>query len=79
MDAWNHHSPPVSDSGWDPNGHCYDDNLHKQDKQRYTLYYDMGRMSYQLIRCGFHFLHGSALQKVKSASDCSIVVLQVPG
>ena len=28
------------------------------------------RMSYQLIKCGFH---GSALQKVKSVSDCLIV------
>lgn len=37
MDAWNHYSPLVSDSGWNPNGHFYD-NLHKQDKQRYTLY-----------------------------------------
>ena len=32
----------------------------------------------QLIKCTFHFLHGSAVQKVKS-SDWSIVVLQVPG
>ena len=36
MDLCNHHSPPapVSDSGWNPSYHCYD-NLHTQDKERF--------------------------------------------
>ena len=30
----NHHSPPVSDSGWNPNYHCCD-NLHTRDRERF--------------------------------------------
>ena len=34
---------------------------------------------YRPVKYGFHFLHGSAVHKVKSESDWSIVVLQAAG